>query len=352
MNLKIGATARSPRPALMIGIGLILCAGVAQARTESLRWTHSELSRVSRFEANIGPVGGSFDRVVNLGLPSPDGSNVLSANVTVGDDEDVRIRLRAIGNDGTTSSYSTVRDRLAPATPPPTEPPPAEPPPPSGGSTSDTVFDFEPGSAATNSWYDTQPENSLAGNDALFSLYATGAGSVLGTSSTSNNIHSHVVPHLETDSNYSVQSAVSISDAQSGIGITAYSDYPNSDVYYRLGRLGGGSFRIEGHPDFSCSSGNFDTGFVPAAGGSYMLLLRVADEGVQNRIEATAWSLGEAQPAPQAICFDNRPNRPRRGTVGVWASGAGAKYWDNLEVQVQAGALDPPVLIGITRIED
>jgi hypothetical protein len=376
MDLKIGTTAfsagsarrswrRAIRGASIVALGMILGASVAQARTETLRWTHSEASRVSRFEAHIGPSSGNYDRVINLGVPSPNGSGVRSADVTVGDNEDVYVALRAIGNDGTTSPFSVQRQRLAPApptppapptdpTPPPTDPtpPPTNPsPPPTGGSTSATFFDFEPGSTATNSWYDTQPNNSLAGDDSLFSLYATGAGSVLGTSSTASNIHSHVVPHLASDTNYSVQAVVSVSTAQSGIGVTAYSNFPTSDSYYRLGRLGGGSFRIEGHPNFSCSSGNSDTGVIPAAGASYGVLLRVADEGSRNRIEATVWALGNAQPAAQAVCFDDRTNRPRRGTVGVWATGGGAKYWDSIQVE-SLGTLDPPVLIGISRIED
>ena len=371
MILKIGTTGFSPalssRRALIIGLGTILCAGVAQARTETLRWTHSEVSRVLRFEAHIGTISGNYSQIVNLGVPSANGAGVRTGDVTVGDNDDVYIALRAVGNDGTISAFSVERQRVAPAPPPapepeptppptpaptPTPPPtPAPTPPPTGPPTSSTTFDFEPGTAATNSWFDTQPNNSLAGDDSIFSLYATAAGSVLGTSSTASNIHSHVVPHIANDTNYSVRAVVSVSAEGAGIGITAYSDYPNTDRYYRLGRLGRQSFRIEGHPTLSCASGSTDTGVIPSAGGSYYLLLRVADEGSQNRLEATAWEMGTAQPAPQAICYDNRANRPRRGTVGVWATGGGAKYWDTIQVE-GLGTLDPPVLIGISRVED
>ena len=362
MHLKFGTTAFRPRRIGALGIGLMLCASLAEARTETLRWTQDESSRVARFEAHYGTENGNYSQIVNLGLPAVGGGGVRTASLTIPDAQSIFVALRAIGNDGTVSAFSQQQYREGIAAPPPSEPPPSEPPPstpppstppPStGGSTTATLFDFEPGSAATNSWFDTQPNSSLAGDDSLFSVYTTGAGSVLGTASTASNIHSHVVPHLAVDANYSVQAVVSVSSNNSGIGVTAYSDYPNSDAYYRLGRLGGQTFRIEGRPDFSCSSGSADTGVAPSAGGSYVLLLRVADEGTQNRLEATAWTLGANQPAPQAVCYDNRPNRPRGGTIGVWATGAGSKYWDNVEQIQPVGALAAPVLIGITRVED
>ena len=50
----------------------------------------------------------------------------------------------------------------------------------------------------------------------------------------------------------------------SGIGVTLYSDYPNSDAYYRLRQYGDRSFHIAPHPDGTIFClGDRDTGVRP-----------------------------------------------------------------------------------------
>jgi hypothetical protein len=155
-------------------------------------------------------------------------------------------------------------------------------------------------------WLDTAVNNSMASDDSLFKVFGVSSQKAFGTLSTLTNIHSHYVgANSENWTDYEYSGRMRISSSIGGVGVTAFSDYPNSDRYYRLRRYNYNRFRLQ---------------------------VEVAAD--RTNIRAKVWQEGDPEPPNwQADCYDSSPERMTSGTVGVWAMGPGAKYWDDLEVQ-------------------
>ena len=131
--------------------GLMLAAGRADARTETIRWTHSAPARVTGFRIYLGPGAATFPSSLNVGLPTPSGG-VYSATVTLGDAELAYAVVSALGSGGEESAYSNVRT----LTPPAVEPDPTPDPDPDPGPA--PVDAPEP----TDSQADAHPQNDEA----------------------------------------------------------------------------------------------------------------------------------------------------------------------------------------------
>jgi hypothetical protein len=355
LHMNVGRTFRvsSMTMGLLIVASLVLAAEVASARTETLRWTHPVPQDLARFEAFIGTSSGAYGAPSSLGLPQADGQGVFSATIEVADEADVYIAIRAVDNAGLTSSLSNERIRIAPG---------------SGGSgdTSgglstgteipanlDALVRFDFNSNAAADWFDTAAENSMSQDDRLFTVFSIGSNPALTTQSASTNIHSHFVGDPSAFRNIVLTGRMAVGNSGGAVGVTAYSQYPSADVYYRLRSTGGGgNFSLSGHPD-SCS-GNADTGVPLQVDVWYEFELTISNEGVANRISASVWKQGAPKPgSPQAECVDSSTSRPLAGTVGVWAMGTGTKYWDDLEVVALPGTTggsgppEPPVLLRV-----
>lgn len=353
---------RFSRVRIQIGLGMMLsvlfAAGIAQARTETLVWDYSASATIefAGFEVLSGPSSRNYTQVIDVGM-SPLSGGAHSYDLSVADDATVYIAVRAYALDGSSSALSNERVRSAPgsSSPPPSEPPPSEPSPlptaaapaafsPAG----DLVIDFEnsPVGQAVLGWVDTNPENSMVVNDALFEIVDISGNRVLSTRSTLRNIHSHYTNGgSENWSGYELRGAMMISDPSGGIGVTVHSDYPNSDSYYRLRSHTNGSFEIVPHTTgFSCA--NVNTGVVPQAGVWYRFSIRVDRNALDNRVRAKVWRDGMTEPtSAQVDCTDSSGSRPTSGKIGVWAMGPGTKYWDILDVSgidVSASAGSPP----------
>ena len=162
---------------------------------------------------------------------------------------------------------------------------------------------FAPGSDPT-AFADTAANNSMAANEALFAVSSVGSTTALTTTSSASNIHSHVIaPDAQpfaAEPGYLFTGAMRIDSATSGVGVTFFSDYPNTDAYYRLRRYNnGGSFRLSPHGT-SITSGVTDSGVVPAAGQWYRFEIEVADTGSATTIKAKIWAGGAAVPGREA----------------------------------------------------
>lgn len=355
-----------PRTARFPIFGLVSLLGLfgaldAAARSESLRWTHPAPEEVSFFEAFVGPSSGSYEQTISLGMPQPDAEGVFSATVEVPDATDAYIAVRAVGPDAVVSPLSNERFRAAAVDDAPADP---DMVPVDSGETmpstagAEARFDFEGASTGSpvDGWLDTRENNSLVEDDSLFEVRSLGGNEVLTTMSTRADIHSHVSGNGEAWTAPQLRGRMAIEHPDASIGVTAHSQYPAADVYYRLGRNAGGAFRIEGHPTLSCS--NRSTGVVPEAGAWYRFQLEIVEESSQARIRARVWP--EDQPEPsgyQAECTDSSSSRPAGGTIGVWSAGFGGKFWDDLEVVQPADAvvdspLEPPVLIQVIPVSD
>lgn len=354
-------TEKSKDRGRMIAVALgwiLLGASTAEARQEVLQWTHPDAAAVQRFEALYGTSTGVYGTPVSLGKPTPDGSGVYQGSITVGDTANVYIVVRAVGTTGEISANSGERFRAAPT------------PPPSTGGTGGTGgtgtttptynFDGLTAGTAVPGWVDTGAAFSLAANDSLFSIASTSLGGSFTTASTLSDIHSHMAsPAPSTTRNYKLRGGMSLGSTSGGIGVTFYSGYPTTDAYYRLGSQPGETFKMSARHPMTCTRP--DSGYLPAAGGSYAFEVAVETLSDRNRIQAKVWTLGGTEPtSPQIVCDDTHAARPSGGTFGVWATGAGTKFWDGFVLQALTSSLPapaptatplaPPILIEIVPV--
>jgi hypothetical protein len=368
MNSRSRFTKSSIILGLLFLAMLPFAAGVASARTEVMRWTHAAPENLVRFEALVRTSSQNYGAPTSLGLPQADAQGIYEASIVVADDADVFLVVRAVDNSAQVSPPSNQRFRAAPTSSggggttvePPivTEPPIISslengteiPPNP------DAIarFDFDSGTA-TN-WLDTGAHSSMVEDDTLFSVVSVGGNSALTTQSGSPNIHSHFVGNPSNLQNLTLTGRMAIETTSGDVGVTAYSQYPTADTYYRLRtNVDTASFELAGHPHSSSScSGTIDTGVVAKAGVWYQFELVIANAGSANRIAATVWQQGSPRPSsPQVECFDSASNRPLAGTIGVWSAGSSAKYWDDLEIVAVSGPVVtaepplPPILISV-----
>jgi len=208
--------------------------------------------------------------------------------------------------------------------------------------------DFNTNAVCENpyAWLDTDADNSMLPNDALFAAMALNGDMVLGTDSTLTNIHSHYVSAASaTWSSYDLTGRVRISDAGASIGVTFLSDFPDTNTYYRLRRLGTmapNTFHLDQHPDTPQNlAGDTDTGVVPVAGQWLRIHVRVEVGSTQTSVRANVWPDGELEPSTwQADAVDDSATRLIAGRVGVWSHGPDSKYWDDLRV-VERGTITP-----------
>jgi hypothetical protein len=185
-------------------------------------------------------------------------------------------------------------------------------------------------------WLDTGAGNSLQENDLLFGIDDVGGTRAFGTSSADTNIHSHyVVSGSGAWYDYEYTGRLLITEAGAGVGVTFYSDFPSSNVYYRLRRLSGGPFHVSPHLEYSeALAGTTSTEVVPLPNTWYRFRILVESGVSQTIIRANIWPEGAPEPSGWQIdCYDADSQRRARGRIGVWSAGTGGKYIDDVRVQ-------------------
>ncbi len=184
-------------------------------------------------------------------------------------------------------------------------------------------------------WLATAASNSLLEDSSVFGITQLSDGNmVYGTTSERTNIHSHhVIDGSAGWQNYEFGGSFAVSELNSGTGITLYSDYPNSDSYYRLRSYRGRSFSLSSHGSSSLQcEGRTDTGVALQDSRWYHFRFRASNEASGTHLQAKVWSHGSAEPGDwQVDCTDPQATL-RAGQVGLWAMGSGEKVWDDLYV--------------------
>ena len=185
-------------------------------------------------------------------------------------------------------------------------------------------------------WFDTEADNSLVVNNALFEVFDVGAETVFGTASVGANVHSHYVDAgSDTWSSLVFTGRMKVAHADGGVGVTFWSDYPDSIAYYRLRRhQWDEEFHLAPYGT-SITSGTTHTGVVAWPGVWYHFVIVVENQDSLSRtaVRVKIWPEGDVEPSTwQADGFDESPGRLTSGTIGVWSMGPGNKYWDDLEV--------------------
>lgn len=184
------------------------------------------------------------------------------------------------------------------------------------------------------SFIETGADNSLVKDKTLFSLQGNKA---FITNSDLVNIHAHYRANSAAQfKNYTYTGMMRIMDSGGGVGVTFYSDYPNSDTYYRLRMFSGGSFHIAPHPDSQYTlTGSTDTGVTPEAEVWQKFKIIVKTFKNRTTIKAKVWAKGTPEPSTWLVdCVDQGDNRIKKGKPGVWSMATGQKQWKQLKVTV------------------
>ncbi len=211
-----------------------------------------------------------------------------------------------------------------------------------GSSTPDlpiASFSGDADGADPSGWFDTGANNAMSNDETLFKVFSVGGNKAFGTSYTANsNIHSHYVGAGSAGwTNYRYTGRMRISGSRDGIGVTFFSDYPNSDAYYRLRSESGSSFHIAPHGTGIECTGDIDTGVAPAPNTWYRFKVEVEDTGAATDVRARVWAEGGSEPATWQVSCSDSGTRRVAGTVGLWAVvgsvDTGTKYWDDLFVE-------------------
>jgi len=186
-------------------------------------------------------------------------------------------------------------------------------------------------------WRDTAANNSMVEDDTLFRTASEGGNGVLETTSTATNIHSHLLAGgSQAWSRYELAGRMKIGDWMGGIGVTVYSDYANSDRYYRLRRFDADpSFHLAAHlsGESEVCLGSTDTGVSPGPSTWYRFRFQAGDEDGSVRLRAKVWAEAAAEPAAWQIDCTTSGQVLLAGAPGLWSMGPGAKQWDDLSVQ-------------------
>lgn len=208
-------------------------------------------------------------------------------------------------------------------------------------------IDFEEYALDANptDWHDSDP--ALFEDDSLFTVQEPATKALYSGASPGGytDIHSHYVA-TGTDewSDYRITGKMMISQPSlaGGMGVTFYSDFPNSDSYYRLRAFGASGYNYFHMTKHGGGGDNDLTNRLPAAENrTYMQIdtwfefkIEVENATAQTDIRIKIWEEGNAEPANWQIeAYDDTANRYEAGRVGFWTYYTGLKYFDNLWVR-------------------
>lgn len=197
-----------------------------------------------------------------------------------------------------------------------------------------------------DNWLDTKEFlEPVAEGDLFKEIVVAGeaeARTAFGTESDNTNIHSYYNPSESAINplswnNYIYRGRMRISDPNGGIGITFLSRQPAGvGQYYAIRRdAEQPSFRLLAHPKgVQNVSGEVDSGVNPVSNVWYHFQIIVENGDDSTRIRAKIWEEGQKMPdEPQIDAIDGNCIHIKSGTVGIWASGSGSKYFDSLKVE-------------------
>lgn len=102
----------------LLPAGLALLAGLtlaaaAQARTETLRWTHPDANNVAGYKVYFGTASGKYPTVIDVGPLSPQ-NGVVHYDLVVPDDLTIYVTVTAYDEFAQESGKSNEKKRVAP----------------------------------------------------------------------------------------------------------------------------------------------------------------------------------------------------------------------------------------------
>lgn len=186
-------------------------------------------------------------------------------------------------------------------------------------------------------WTDTEANFSLRAKDSLFKTTSLSTIN-FGTTSGDSNIHSHYTADGSSEwKNVEVSGRMMVTNSLGKIGITFGSKYPTEDKYYLLGNTDSDSTLIISARGTSITPQGIndrDTDVALQSNRWIRFRIQMKDVSDQTLIVAKVWEDGTSEPESwQVDCFDNTIGRSTKGRIGVWTSGQGNKWVDDIQVR-------------------
>jgi hypothetical protein len=101
-----GLARRGLRGALLAVALLLLASTLASARTETLRWTHSDPSSVAGFVIYYGLSSGNYTTVIDVPPLQSDAQGIFTFGISVPDDATIYVAVTAYDDADQASGYS------------------------------------------------------------------------------------------------------------------------------------------------------------------------------------------------------------------------------------------------------
>ncbi|MCB0158963.1 MAG: hypothetical protein KDD83_12585 [Caldilineaceae bacterium] len=202
----------------------------------------------------------------------------------------------------------------------------------------------------------TGANNSLVEVTNTAHIYDDGGNDVLRVETNLTNCHTHFDGSgAATLEDYVFTGRFKMLAANVGVGFTVYSDYPNSDTYYRVRRYSTHpTFRVENHGSgYDMQGTSTVSSYNPAddlnVWHRFKIEVNAGGSGVE--IRARFWLDGDTEPVTWDIdCYDAN-DVLSAGTFGLWymAGGPNNILFDDLHVEGQAayggGTVDSQVTV-------
>lgn len=188
-------------------------------------------------------------------------------------------------------------------------------------------------------WNSTQGLDGTAPAPGRFQVAQVGDTRALATTTRDDFLHAHLAREL-TDAarNLELTGRVRLQfswqelldTASSGIGVTCFGAQPDGDIHYQV-RYQNAQLRVDAHG--LAQFPGYETLALAEAERWYRFRIQCVDRGQVSEVRARIWEDGASEPTDWTIqAADGSSTRLLSGAVGVYATGAGAKYWDDLTV--------------------
>jgi hypothetical protein len=135
---------RGLRSALLAAALFVMASTVASARTETLRWTHSDPSSVAGFIVYYGLSSANYTTAVDAPALQPNAQGIFTLGISVPDDATIFVAVTAYGFDAQESLYSNEGVHSPGSSVPTPTPDPSEPDPVLGKPGKPYVVDTSP----------------------------------------------------------------------------------------------------------------------------------------------------------------------------------------------------------------
>lgn len=180
------------------------------------------------------------------------------------------------------------------------------------------------------------------GRDNSATFETTNRVLIIDGGTSGSEYHSHYTDPASLGwADYAYTGRLYIAEAETAVGITFYSRFPEfKDQYYALRRSAASpSFHFSAHPETTWSaSGRPETGVVPLPKTWYRFRVEVTQTGSGTEMRAKVWPAGAPEPRGfQAVAQDSLDVHLRGGSVGVWSAGSGMCAFDDLQVTLLNG---------------